>query len=201
MKLIGSGNQQVVHPIYSADVTITGSAQLALPLTPSRCMLMLQNTSSTAAHIMSVEFGGARATATITSGAVTSVSVSNAGFGYTLPPSVLFLGGGGDTPNVGLGQPGGNAPHHPAAAHAVLSGSAIGSIVIDDPGANYRIAPYVMLINDPNDPYGAAIPSATSGLQLGPGVSLLLNGTACPTTPIAVLGTNAADVLLCRWME
>lgn len=164
-------------------------------------MLMLQNTSSTAAHIMSIEFGGARATATLTGASVSAVTVTNAGFGYTLPPLVTFWGGGGDTPNVGLGQPGANSPHHPAAAHAVLTSGAVSSIVIDDPGANYRIAPFVMLFSDPNDPYGAAIPSATSGYQLAPGASLLLNGTACPTTAISVLGSNAADVMLCRWME
>lgn len=38
---------------------------------------------------------GATATATVTSGQVTSVTVTNAGTGYTSPPTISFVGGGG----------------------------------------------------------------------------------------------------------
>lgn len=161
---------------------------------------------------MFVEFGCGRAHATLTSGAVTSVSVDNSGFGFTRPPLVRFLGGGyfGNSSYLGLNQPGGQAPNsmsgapagRPALAHAVLTGGAISSIVVDDGGAGYAIAPYVLLVNSDLDPYGASIPSATSGMTLPANqtVPVAFNGTFCPTEPIAVLGT-AADVLFCGWTD
>jgi len=208
MQLIGAGNQAKHLPLYYADGTVTtgGTAQLILPQTPSRSFLMLQNLS---AGPLWFEFGSARATATITNGAITSISVTNGGFNFTKPPVVRFAGGGysGNTAFLGLNQPGGDGPNSSivtgrvARAHAVLTGSAVSSIVIDDPGAGYVIAPYVFIANSPLDPYGCAAPSATSGMLLtAQSAPYVLNGTSCFTDSVAVYGATTGQAFLARWM-
>ena len=158
---------------------------------------------------MYVEIGCGRAHATLSSGAVSTVTVDNAGFGFTNPPLVRFLGGGtggqffGSNPNyLGLNQSGGPAPSNAAVAHATLSANAISTIVVDNGGSGYVKAPYVLLINSDLDPYGASIPSLGSGLVLPANMTapLQFNGTFCPTEPIAVIGT-ASDVLFCGWAD
>lgn len=57
---------------------------------------------------------GAAATATVTDGKVTAITISNAGSGYTSAPTVSLSGGGGSG----------------AALTAVLSGGTVGSILI-----------------------------------------------------------------------
>ena len=157
----------------------------------SRSSLILQNLS--AANSMFIEIGGARATATLSGGTVASCAVTNAGFGYTLPPLVRFLGGGPvggkpGTPNynssyLGLDQPNGPAPSQIAKAHAVLTAGAVSSIVVDDPGANYVIAPYVQLISSDLDPYGCALPAISGPV----GMELFIN-----SPPTAWNGTTTA---------
>lgn len=212
MQLIGSGNQAKRHPIFTADGAIVagGTPQLILPVTPSRSFLMLQNLS---AGPLWFEFGSARATATITSGAITSIAVTNAGFNFTKPPVVRFSGGGnsGNTSFLGLNQPGGDGPNSSitagcvARAHCVMTGTApnlsVSSITIDDPGAGYVIAPYVFIFNADLDPYGCAAPSATSGMLLtSNGPPYILNGTSCFTDAIAVFGATTGQAFLARWM-
>ena len=207
MRLVGSGGQVRRDPLYDATVALSGSAQLVLPVHQSRSVLILQNLSS---HSMAVEIGTARAHATLTSGVVSSVTVDNAGFGFTKPPVIEFLGGGnaGNSSYLGLGQPGGASPNsslnagRPARAHAVLTTGAVSSIVVDDGGAGYVHAPFVFLYNSDLDPYGAAIPAlGTAGFLLAAGsAAVVFNGTACPTDSVSVIGT-AADVLMCKWME
>jgi hypothetical protein len=212
MQLVGSGNQAKRHPLFTADGAIVagGTPQLILPVTPSRSFLMLQNVS---AGPLWFDFGSARAAATITSGAITSIAVTNAGFNFSKPPVVRFAGGGysGNTAFLGLNQPGGDGPNSSivagrvACAHCVMTGSApnlsISSIVIDDPGAGYAIAPYVFIMNSDLDPYGCAVPSATSGMLLSAASApYLLNGTSCFTDAIAVFGATTGQAFLCRWM-
>jgi len=212
MQLVGSGNQAKRHPLFTADGSVTtgGTPQLVLPEVPSRSFLMLQNLSAGSLYF---EFGSARATATITSGAVTSIAVTNGGFNFTKPPVVRFSGGGysGNTAFLGLNQPGGDGPNSSivagrvARAHCVMTGSApnlsVASIVIDDPGAGYAVAPYVFIMNSDLDPYGCAAPSATSGLAMATGAApLIFNGTSCTTDPIAVYGGTTGWAFLCRWM-
>lgn len=207
MKIVGASGQVAAHPLYYADAVMTGSAQLVLARSQARCFLMFQNTGS---HAMYVEIGSARAHATLTSGAVSSVTVDNAGFNFTKPPVVRFLGGGnaGNSAYAGLGQPGGASPNssltagRPAQARAVLTTGAVTSIVVDDGGAGYVTAPYVLIFNDDLDPNGAAIPSATSGIVLPANMTapIAFEGTFCPTESISVLGT-ASDVLLARWSD
>lgn len=205
MKPVGTGGQEVEHLLYRGDVTMTGAAQLVLGRSQSRCLLLLQNVGS---NSMYIEIGSGGATATLTNGAVSSIAVTNAGFNYTKPPLVRLWGGGqwGNSSYLGLNQPNGPAPNsmagfkgRPAVAHAVLSGGVISSIVVDDGGTGYAIAPFVQILNDDLDPYGAAVPASGKSMILTAGNSMSF-GTACPTDPVSVLGTST-DVLLCRWMD
>lgn len=215
MRLQGSGGQQRQDSLYTADVTLGGSAaQIVLGKSMSRSSLILQNLGT---HVMAVEIGGARATATLTGSVVTSCSITNAGWNYTKPPLVRFLGGGyaGGSSNdpaynsayLGLNQPNGATPSDPAQGIAVMTGSAgnlsVASITIINGGANYAIAPYVMLISSDLDPYGCALPAVGSaGIQLpaSQAVPIAFNGTICPTDAISVIGTSG-DILLCRWLD
>jgi len=206
MKLVGSRGQQVQDVFYDASGTISSgsAAQLILPQRISTSCLIIGNSSATDMYF---ETGSARATATLTSGVVTSTSITNAGFGFTIPPIVTFLGGGATTgwnmnngSFLGCGQPDYQAPAQVATGHAVLSGGAVSSIVVDFGGFGYAKAPYVLLTNSPNDPFGCAVPSATSGVLLkANSAPLVLNGTACTTDPIAVFCTAANAVFSVKW--
>lgn len=211
MKLVGSSEQQVRHPLYCADGTIAtgGTPQLILGISQSRSSLILQNLS---VGNLVFEFGSARATATYSAGTVASVAVTNAGFNFTKAPLIRFLGGGGNdgvngnSSYLGLNQPNGPSPSHPARAHAVMTGSAgnlsISSIVVDDGGANYLCAPYVFIMNSDLDPYGCAVPSATVGLLVAPATGpIAWNGTTCPTDAVAVYGATTSQAYLCRWTD
>ncbi len=208
MYLQNTKAQVRADPIYDASGTIAagGTAQLVLPVHQSRAHFFFQNNS---AHAMWVEFGSARATATITNGAVSSIAVTNAGFNFTYPPLVRFAGGGdaGNSRYLGLNQPGGEGPNSsliaatPATAHAVLTTKAVSSIVVDSGGSGFVIAPFVFIYNDQLDPYGCAIPSSGVGVQVAPGGgSIYYNGTACPTDSVSVSGTTTADPFTCKWM-
>ncbi len=163
---------------------------------------------------MVIEIGGARATATLSSGTVASCTVVNVGFGYSVPPTVEFLGGAWDsgyqiTPTfttAGLPDfPSPTSPSgRPAKAHCIMTGSAgsqtVSSIVIDDPGAGYLYPPYVFLRNSRNDPFGCAVPSATSGiLLLANGGSYTSNGTICTTDQVAVYCSATSAAFTCKY--
>lgn len=189
MPVIATGIRGQTHldDLISFDGTITagGTAQLVLPQQPRRLFIFIQNTSS---HTMMLGIGPAQAHATLTSNGVSSVTVDNGGIGYTLPPTVMFLGGlvAGDYQN---------SPSHPAAAHATLSVGSVSAIVIDDPGANYVTAPLVYLMNPlPNLGGGAFLPSATAGIQLLPGNFWSVSGAfLTPTSAVAVFSANTGD--------
>lgn len=211
-KLVGSTGQYTgAETVFDASGTITtgGTAQLLLPKAMSRSSLIIENISDTN---MLFDFGAARVSATLTSGAVSSCSVVNAGFGYSRPPKVIFLGGAlgarGNpmaTPTYTLqGLPDWAAPNRPAQAHCVMSGNApnqtIGSIVMDDPGLGYAYPPYVYLLNDPLDPYGCAAPSATVGVLLLPnGGAYTPNGTVCTTDQISVFCASSGKAFTCKY--
>ena len=203
MKLVGSGGQHVSHYMYDASgaVTTGGTAQLILPKAQARSFLMIENTS---AGNLLFEFDGARATATLTSGAVSSTSITNAGFGYVKAPIVRFWGGGGPVgvpAYGGVGMPGEFAPQIPATGIAVLSGATVGSITITNPGVGYLTAPYVQLINSDLDPVGCAVPSATVGLLLAANGSFTFNGTYCPTGTVSVFGASTGQAFVCKYAD
>jgi hypothetical protein len=158
---------------------------------------------------MFVEFGSARATATISSGSVSSITIKNAGFNFTKPPVVRFAGGGyaGNASYLGLNQPGGEGPNSTlgsgrvAKAIATLSGGAVSAITITDPGAGYVIAPYVFIMNSDLDPYGCAVPSATAGVQIpASGGNVSFNGTSCMTDAVSVYCATTSAAFVCKWM-
>ena len=200
-RTVGFTEQQVLTPVYRADGTITtgGTPQLVLPRAAPRSSILIQNTS--ASDTITIEFGCARARATVANGKVTAITVTNAGFGFTYPPIVRFLGGGNPLNglDLGLGYPNQYAPSDFASAHCVLSGGSISSIVIDDPGAGYACAPYVQLLNDPNDNYGCAAPSATSGFKLAAGASLYQAYNVVTTDAIAVYGATTGNSWFCQY--
>jgi hypothetical protein len=200
-RVIGFTEQQNLTPVYRADGSIAagGTPQLILPRAAPRSSIIIQNTS--ASNTIYLEFGCARATATLTNGAVTSITVTNAGFGFTYPPSVHFLGGGNplNGRDLGLGYPNQDAPSNYAAAHCVLSSGAISSIVIDNPGSGYAHAPYVQLLNDPNDNYGSAVPSATVGYKLTAGSVFRESYNVVTTDTIAVYGGTTGDSWFCMY--
>ncbi|TAK97661.1 MAG: hypothetical protein EPO08_20915 [Rhodospirillaceae bacterium] len=209
MILTGSSQQRKALPLYDASGTVTsgGTAQLIVPMALTRSSLMFVNNSDTAMYL---EIGAARAAATLSSGTVSSVAVTNAGFGYSKPPLVTFKGGG----NTGWNQsnptflsatlPDYPSPDHPAKAHCVMTGSAgaqtVASIVVDDPGSGYATQPYVELANDPNDPIGCAVPSASAGIYIAPnGGSYCCNGVACTTDAIAVYCATTGKAFTFKW--
>lgn len=153
---------------------------------------------------MYVEFGSARTHCALSSGAVSSVTVDNGGFGFTIPPVVEFLGGGngGNTAVIGTIDPYGPAPAHPAQAHAVLTAGVVTSIVIDDPGVGYVAVPYVRLINSNLDFVGCADPSKNSGsgLLLYPGQTITDNDLTVPTDQVAVFCATLSAAFFCRYM-
>lgn len=158
---------------------------------------------------MFVEFGAGSATCTLTAGAVSGVTIVNAGVNFTYPPVVTFLGGGtaGNSTFVGVGQPNYPSPGdwpstgRMAKGIATISGGAITGVTILDGGSGYVIAPYVLLTNADIDPNGVAAAGSNVGLLLDPNDSLEWNGSCCPTDPIGIWGptTNAAYAL--RWMD
>ena len=207
MQLMGSANQSAFHQIYDASGTLAANTPiLALPIATSRSFLRIDNTGSGTIY---VDFGGARATPTMTGTApfktVASVTVTNSGQGYTYPPRVMFLGGGGVTGEfqnssyLGVGLPQEVSPTQPAKATAVLSGGSVASISIDDPGYGYATAPYIWLINNPNDPNGVATASTTGGsgaVPIAAGDSLIFNGTICPTCQIGIVSGSTGSYVI-----
>ena len=221
MLLPGSRDQQRRDHLYdlSGTIAVANVAQLLLPERKSCSFLFIQNNS--ASDYLWIEFGGARATATISGGQVASCAITNGGFGFLQPPVVRFWGGGtgGNATFAGVGMPDWPAPGdagftqprygsvtaRPAKAHAVLTGGVVSSIVIDDPGSGYVAAPFVFLENslEPPDPFGAANPyygSVNSGLQLFPnGGNFYVNGTHCTTDQISIWGPTMGDPYMCKF--
>lgn len=207
MQLVGARGQQVRDIMYSVSGTTSGTAaMLVLPEQQNRSSFIFQNLS---ANPMFLEIGAGEATATLTSGVVTSVTVVNAGFNYTIAPQVYFFGGGNagnptytgatDPTSIAPGTSFGNDGNIPtgmvATAHAVVSAGAITSIVVDYGGTGYTKAPWVLIANSPQDPNGCAVPSSTSGIYVAANSNYTFNGTVCTTSPVAVYCATSGS----RW--
>lgn len=207
--LQGLRGQDYRDRMFDASGTIAsgGTAQLILPEAKMRSSLMIENSSDTD---MVIEIGAGRASCTISSGVINAVSVTNAGFGYSLAPTVKFIGGaypGSITTSLSLSlpaDPSWPSPQHVAKAHCVMTGSApnmtISSIVIDDGGALYQYPPYVQLTNSLLDPWGGAVPSATVGILLkANGGSYTSNGSICTTDQISVFCATTSKAYMCKY--
>lgn len=203
--LVGIRGQ--IHPdrLYDASGTITtgGTAQLVIPEAKSRSFFVFENISDTNMYI---EFGSARATAVLTNGVVTSCTITNSGFGFTIAPEIEFMGGGSDAwgmnnpTTISAGIPSWPSPANPAKATATISGGAVNSIIISNGGKNYRSPPYVLFRNSPNDPFGCASPSVTNGFMVASGGSFSLNGTSCTTDPVSVFCVTTGKAFACKYM-
>lgn len=209
MKLLNVREQHYRDFSFYADGSIASASkgQLVLPENTSRSSLFFQNTSTA---IMWYGFGSARATCTISGGAVNTVTVTNAGFGFTRAPIVVFYGGGilpqqGNIPAnssyVGAAGYGFPSPQNPAQAHAVLTTGVVSSIVIDNGGSGYISTPQVMLFDDVLDPNGCFDPSVSSGsgFQLYPGQSIYEAHSVMTTDPLGVFCATTTSTFACRW--
>lgn len=206
--LAGIRGQTFSDRLFDAGGTISsgGTAQLLLPVAITRSSLIIENISDTA---MFLEFGSARATSSLTSGTVSSCSVTNAGIGFSRPPIVTFLGGllsnRQSSPTYSLqGLPDWPSPQNPAQAHCVMTGAVgsqtVASIAIDNPGSGYAYPPYVLLTNDPLDPFGSAVPSATVGMELiAGGGSYTPNGSVCTTDQISIYCATTGKAFVCKY--
>jgi hypothetical protein len=197
MKWVGSGEQQRYDYLYRADGAIAtgGTAQIVLGRSMSRSHLFFQNLSSGALYL---EIGTGAATATITNGAVSSVAVTNVGFGFSKPPLVRFFGGGnafGNTSYTGLSQPGGPAPNSVASlagssqptgvvakAHCVMTGSA----------PNMSISSIVLDQSDGGGEHHGGAPIGGKGYVIAPYVAIINsdldpNGAAVPSLGVGFL--------------
>lgn len=193
----------------SGSIATGGTPQLVLPEAHCRSSFIIENTSSGPLYL---EFGAARATAVLTNGVVTAVNVTNAGFGYSVPPTIRFFGGAlgprgnpQSFPKYNLtGLPDFTSPNSYARAHCVMSGAAgamtVSSIVIDSPGSGYAYPPFVYLSNSLNDPFGAAAPSATVGLLLlASGGNYTASASVCTTDQISVYGATTGQTFMCKF--
>jgi hypothetical protein len=205
----GIRDQSYLDDLLHFDGTVTtgGTAQLLLPQQPGRLFLAITN--NTAADTLFLGIGPARATANLTSGQVSSITVNNGGVGYTVSPSVVFLGGliAGDyvtSPGSPGKQLGVQYAGKPAVAHAVLTGGAVSSVVVDDPGSGYTVPPLIHLCNNwPQLGGGAYSPTATTatagtGLGIPAGQTFTFNGSLLvPGSAIAINGFTTGDAFSC----
>jgi hypothetical protein len=213
MYLVGSRGQQTPDVAYRLDGVTGAASQLVTPIPLSRSSYVFQNTSTA---VLWLEFGSARATATIAGGIVTGVTITNGGKGFLAPPIIDFQGGQQYAPQVGAGPGGagmpgyavpnffaGQAPARHAKARGVLTAGVLTSVVIDDPGLGYAFAPWVSIRNDPSDRYGGADPffgGATSGMEIAPaGGSYYVNGTVCDVEQMYVYSATAGSTYFFRW--
>lgn len=190
----------------SGTITSGGTPQLLLPQALSRSTLLIQNISDTAMYIT---IGAPPATCALSSGSVSTVTAGNAGQGYSRPPAVLFYGGANanrqSNPTYLLsGLPEYPSPSTSASAHCVMTGSApnmtISSITVDNGGAGYAYPPFVLLVNDPLDPNGGSIASATNGILLAAsGGSYTSNGSVCTTDQIYIFCATSSKAFTAKF--
>lgn len=213
MNLPGSQNQKRLDRMFRFDGSATSTVKLVVPRAAARSFFTIQNTGAT--NALWVDFGSARATATLTSGVVTSLTILNGGFGFTVLPTVRLLGGGSNNNQFqsalsasgwdGRGQldqfpePEGynllvtpNTRNRPANVTAVLTAGVVTSFIINDGGLGYINPPEVIITNHEYDPFGCADASKSSGsgFNLAAGQTLTFNGTFCPTDQVSVYSAS-----------
>ena len=120
----------------------------------------------------------------IVGGAVsTSVTVTNGGTNYTLPPLVYLDA----PPQNGVGG-------YQATGYSTLTGSAVSSITIDNQGAGYVGVPNIYIVNDPRDTTGsgASAVATLTGAGTITGIAVLNNGTSQTSVPTLSFSSGSA---------
>jgi len=128
----------------------------------------------------------------IVGGAVnTTVTITNAGTGYTYPPTLTF-----STPS--LSGPGGIQ----ATGLCAVTGGAITSVTVTNQGAGYTLPPTINVTNDPRDTTGVGA-VLTAGALVGSGqLTALVNTnqgtplTAAPTFTFSPASTIAVTAVM-----
>lgn len=160
-------NYRVINPsgcVVGAVVTTAGSGY-----------------SSSTPPTVTFSAGGAVGTAIIGGAVSTSVTVTNAGTGYTYPPLVFF-----DAPPLGAGLQ--------ATGIATLSGTTVASITVTNQGAGYTNVPNVYIVADPRDTTGSgALATATlTGAGTVTGILVTNYGTPLTTMPTISFSSGSA---------
>jgi uncharacterized repeat protein (TIGR01451 family) len=132
--------------------------------------------------------GGTSATATLTSGVLTSVAVNSGGTGYTSAPEVFVIGGGGSG----------------ATATATISGGAVTAITVTSGGSGYTSTPSITFaggggspsaiatVNSSGNVTGYTVTSGGSGYTTAPTVTIATSGTGSGATAGAVTLSSGA---------
>lgn len=137
---------------------------------------------------------GASTWNTIVGGAInTTVTISSAGSGYTLPPILLVK------PPAGQGQ----TPFVPATLTCTISAGAINAVTVTNQGAGYVSAPSIVVINQAGDTTGNGGVLTVNATLAGSGQLTWMgpsyNGTpltAVPTFTFSPASTIAATAIM-----
>lgn len=147
-------------------------------------------TGLTTAPTFTLSAGGATGTCILGGAISTTVSITNAGAGYTYPP-LIFL----DTPPAGAGLQ--------ATGYSTLTTGTVSSITIDNQGAGYTNVPNIYIIPDPRDT-GPTTPASAVASLTGSGTvtAILITNYGTPLTTIPTftfsVGTLAATPIMVR---
>jgi hypothetical protein len=199
---------------FSGTITAGGTAQTVLPQQLRRLAFYFQNLSI---DNMYLGFGPPRPIATLSSGTISGITMPGAagggnGRGWSVTPQVVISGGiiDGDYQQApGANAFGGaQAVGVPAQAHAVMTGSApnmsVSSIVVDNPGSGYLVAPLVTLVNNaPQLGGGSCLPvsgATPSGIEVvsGSGYFSMMGSFLVPASQVSVVGAATGDAFICK---
>ena len=156
-------------------------------------LLTTAGSSYTTAPTVTASAGGSIWKAFVGGAVSTTVTISNAGTGYTYPPVVTF-----SSPAPGTGIQ--------ATGFATLSGGTVSAITVVDQGAGYTTAPTITITPDPREGvngvaqgYNAAAVATLTGSGTITGVVCLDHGTALTSVPTLTFssGSAAATAIMC----
>lgn len=116
----------------------------------------------------------------------TNAAGTGKGTSYTFPPIVVF-----SAPPAGGGQ---------ATGHSTLSGTTVGSVVVDNQGFGYTTAPDITFINDPRDTTGSGAGATATLTDSGHLTGLYpsdwgVAGTTVPTFTFTPSGATATVIM------
>lgn len=188
-----SGDGASIQYTYSDGVNYRLANQ-----TGSAVGALMTNAGSgyTSAPTVAASAGGSIWRAIVGGAVNTTITITNAGTNYTYPPLVQF-----SAPPQGGVQ---------ATGHTTLSGSTVGSVVVDNQGAGYTTAPTIVFFNDSREGlnnttvgYNAAAVATLTGSGTITSLLCLDHGqgslTALPTLAFSGGGgaSAAATTIMC----